>query len=394
MPENLPLAAAHARAHAVLTEEFGWQVPAHFGDPAAEYQAVQQGAAVFDVSHRGKVEVSGTDAGSFLHNLCTNDVRKLAPGFGCETFFTNAQARVLAHGFVYHLQLQNWPRPGDRREVYWLDLAPGSGDRLVRHLRPYIVSEQVELADVTRDYAKFHLAGPQAQAVLEKALRGDLGGLEELQDVERTFRNPSLLRPGTRPPEGAPQQATAMIRIPAMATCHIRRHSQLWLPGFDLVCQANRAETVWQHLTSAGTQPAGKEAFDALRIEAGTPLYGADVDETNLAPEAGRTPQAISYSKGCFLGQEPIVRIRDLGHVNRSLVGLKIEGADPVPRGARVFHEGKEAGQVTSAATSPRLGVVALAYVRREGQKPGTRLEVETATGRRAAEAMPLPFGQ
>jgi folate-binding protein YgfZ len=393
MPETTPLTAALERANAVMTEEFGWQVPAHFGDPAAEYQAAQTGAVLFDVSHRGKVEVSGPDAASFLQNLATNDVRRLAPGFGCETFFTNAQARVLGHGLAFHLVLQNWPKSGERRDVYWLDVAPGNGDKIARHMGHYLVSEQAAVADITREYAQIHLAGSQAPAVLEKALRGEVQ-LAELQDAERTFRNPSLLKPGARPPEGAAQQATAMIRIPAMATCHVRRHSQLWLPGYDIICQANRAETVWQYLAMAGAQPAGVEAFNALRIEAGTPVYGADIDETNLAPEVGRTPQAVSYSKGCFLGQEPIVRIRDLGHVNRTLVGLKIAGDADVPRGAKLFHEGKEAGQVTSVAKSPRLGTVALAYARRESQKPGTKVEVDTGAGRRPAEVKPLPFGE
>jgi len=163
------------------------------------------------------------------------------------------------------------------------------------------------------------------------------------------------------------------------------------LPGYDLVCQRAEAAALWQALMSAGARPAGLEAYEILRIEAGTPIYGIDIDETNLAPEVARTRQAISYAKGCYLGQEPIVRIRDLGHVNRSLVGITCGQA--VARGTRLFQDGKEVGQVTSAAQSPRLGAtVALAYVRRGSQQPGTELEVETGQERVGAVVVALPF--
>src|SRR5262249_2121769 len=118
-------------------------------------------------------------------------------------------------------------------------------------------------------------------------------------------------------------------------------------------------------------------------VEAGTPLYGADVTENNLAPEVGRTAQAISYTKGCYLGQEPIVRLRDLGHANRELTGLRIDGPEPAPAGAKLWREGKEVGQVTSSVYSPALGTaIALAYVRRGSTEPGTAVEVESGGGR------------
>jgi folate-binding protein YgfZ len=144
---------------------------------------------------------------------------------------------------------------------------------------------------------------------------------------------------------------------------------------------------------AAGVRPAGLETYHTLRVEAGTPLYGVDIDESNLAPEVGRTRQAISYTKGCYLGQEPIVRIRDLGHVNRSLLAVKIAAQEPVPRGTRLFREGKEVGQVTSSVVSPRLGAtLALAYLRRGSDNAGTALEVEAGGGRRAAEVVALPL--
>jgi folate-binding protein YgfZ len=128
-----------------------------------------------------------------------------------------------------------------------------------------------------------------------------------------------------------------------------------------------------------------------LRVEAGAPLYGVDVDETTFAPEVGRTPQAISYAKGCYLGQEPIVMARDRGQVNRTLLGLLLPGG-PVPRGSLLFREGKEVGRVTSSVLSPTRGGIALAYVRRGHQQPGTALEVEAGGQRHRAEVAALPF--
>src|SRR5439155_4477699 len=137
------------------------------------------------------------------------------------------------------------------------------------------------------------------------------------------------------------------------------------------------AVSFWQILTQAGARPAGKEAFEVLRVEAGVPRYGVEMNEERFVVEVGRTPQAISYSKGCYLGQEPIVMARDRGHVNRTLLGLKLNG-DPAPHGSLLHRDGKEVGRVTSSVVSPRLGAaVALGYLRRGCWEPGTAVEVE-----------------
>jgi folate-binding protein YgfZ len=174
----------------------------------------------------------------------------------------------------------------------------------------------------------------------------------------------------------------------------IRRQDLLGVPGFDLVFRRPlQGRDVWSVLSGRGIALAGREAYEALRIEAGTPAYGPDIDESILGPEVGRTAQAISYQKGCYLGQEPVCRIRDLGQVNRTLMGLQIPGDAPVPQGARLLRTGSEVGQVRSSALSPRIGArVALAYVRRGSQQPGTAVEVETPEGLWPAEVVALPF--
>jgi folate-binding protein YgfZ len=331
MPEHTPLYESAARAGAVFVDDSGWEVPGHFRGADEEYTAARENAALFDLSHHGKVEVTGADAGSFLHNLCTNDVRNLAAGAGCEVFFTTAKAKVVAHGYLFH--------EGD---AFRLDLAPGTAEKVLRHLDHFLISEQVEFADRTRELAQVHLAGPRAQALLPHA--------------------------------PAPRQ--------------VRRNDRLGVPGYDVLCPPGEAAPLWQALTGAGATPAGSQAFEALRIEAGTPRYGVDMDDNTFAPEAGRTAQAISYAKGCYLGQEPIVMARDRGQINRTLVGLALpEG--PVPPRTAVYRDGKEVGHVTSSAFSPRSGAgVALAYLRRGSQEAGTAVEVDVEGRRLPAQVV------
>jgi folate-binding protein YgfZ len=360
MAEHTPLYDVTEKGGAVFAEGAGWLVPAHFGDPAGEYRRARAGAGLLDVSPRGKVELTGPEAAQFLHNLCTNNVNDLALGAGCEAFLTTNKAKVVAPVDVYHVRLH------DGRDALWLDTPPGLAEKVLKHLDHFLISEQVEFADRTREFAQMHLSGPQATAVLEKALVDDVPELGELQHMVRTFG--------------------------ADATCHVRRHDVLGMPGYDVVCLAARAANVWQLLVRAGAKPAGREAYEVLRVEAGTPAYGVDLDENTFAPEVGRTARAISYTKGCYLGQEPIVMARDRGHVNRTLLGVKLP-AGPVPPGSLLFRDGKEVGRVTSSVVSPRMGTtVGLAYVRRGNQDPGTVLEVEAGGERRPAEVTPLPF--
>jgi folate-binding protein YgfZ len=359
MAEKTPLHEAAAQAGAVFADDAGWLVPAHFGAAGAEYARARAGAVLLDQSHRGKVELTGADAVSFLHNLCTNDVRNLAPGAGCEAFLTNVKAKVVAHALVYRQGEGGAP-------ALWLDLAPNMATKVIQHLDHFLISEQVEFADRSAEFAQVQLAGPQALAVLETAGEGAVPALAPLGHLARTLGG---------------------------AACQVRRHDPLGVPGYDILCRADEAGGLWRLLAGAGASPAGLEAYETLRIEAGTPRYGVDIDDDTFAPEVGRTPQAICYTKGCYLGQEPVVMARDRGHVNRTLRAVLLPGG-PVPRGSRLYRDGKEVGRVTSSAVSPRLAAaVGLAYLRRGSQEPGTAVEVEVEGQRRPAEVVTLPVG-
>ena len=356
-----PLHDITQEAGAVFIEQAGWTMPARFGDVAAEYQQVRTGAALFDVSNRGKVDATGKDAATFLHNLCTNDIENMPLGAGCEAFFCTARAKVVAHALIYHLLL-----PGNRH-AFWFDLAPGQAEKLIQHLDRFIISEEVEIADRTQGFCQVHLAGPNAKAVLERALADEIPDLEPLQHMERTF--------------GANVHA------------HIRRNDPLGVPGYDIVCLSNLGSGLWRMLSGSGAKPAGLEVYDMRRVEAGTPVYGVDIDENRFAFDVGRTAQAISYTKGCYLGQEPIVMARDrAGHAPRTLMGLRLAGDELVPRESKVFQGEEDVGFVTSRVKSPRLGVITLVYLRHGHQTPGTEVQVETASGRETATISALPF--
>jgi folate-binding protein YgfZ len=349
-------------AGAIYADDAGWSMPLRYGDAKAEYERARTGAAIFDVSHHGKIEVAGKEAPTFLHNMCTNDIVNMPLGAGCEAFFCNQKAKVIAHALIYHVRLAGGS------DAFWLDVAPGQAAKLMQHLDHFIIAEQVELSDKTGEFCQVHLAGPAARAVLTRALADEVPDLEPLLHMERTFG--------------------------ANVHSHIRRHDPLGVPGYDIVCLNALAPGLWRMLTESGAKPAGLVAYDVLRIEAGTPVYGRDIDEERFAFDVGRTAQAISYEKGCYLGQEPIVMARDrAGHAPRTLMGLKLADDQPASRGDKVFQASEEVGFVTSSARSYRLGrAVALGYLRHGHQTPGSAVEVRRAAGPVAAEVSALPI--
>ncbi|HEY2787017.1 MAG TPA: glycine cleavage T C-terminal barrel domain-containing protein [Fimbriiglobus sp.] len=330
-------------------------MPADFGDFRSEYQSALTAAAVFDTSAVGKVELAGPDAPKFLHNLCTNDVESLPLGGGCEAYLCDSRAKVQFAIWVYHV------RVGDRHAI-WVETTAGRNADLVKYLDRYLISEAVEIADVTDRCAQMHLAGPKAADILSAACGGVLPILELFQHMERTI---------------------------GPAACSVRRHDRLGVPGFDVVCPTDAAGKVWSSLTRAGAVPAGTSAFETLRIEAGTPLFGPDIDANRFVMEVARVERAVSYSKGCFLGQEPIVMARDrAGHINRAFLGMKVLDDGPVTSGTKLFRGDQEVGVITSSTDSPRLGCpVAVGYVRRGHQEKGTTL----TAGSQSVEVLGFP---
>ncbi len=297
-----------------------------------DYHAALTGAALFDPQVR-PVELIGPDAAQFLHNICTNDIKALPVGGGCEAFLCDARAKALFALWV--------ARTADGLV---LTTSPGRADALFAYLDRFLISERVELA-VRSDQVGLHLAGPMA---------GVLVGADDLAGYHHAERDLGG------------------------ATVRVRRFDRLGVPGFDLILPRAAEEAVASALFAAGAV-AGESAFDTLRIEAGTPSYGVDYDDTRFVMEVGGAARAVSYTKGCFPGQEPIVMARDrAGRVNRQFLGLKgLTDAVPTP-GAKLTRDSKEVGLVTSATRSPRLGApLALGYVHWQHVERGTVLDAD-----------------
>ncbi len=274
--------------------------------------------ALFDLGERAQIELRGNDCQSFLHNFCTNDIKKLSPGEGCEAFLTNIKGRILGHIIASATD-----------ESLWLDSEPGTSNFIVSHLDKYIITEDVSITDRSADFAPLLLVGPQAEAWLTTNIHD--------------FTSPNLCGQITSSLDGV--------------EVIVRRVGFTSQPSFEIIPSSEDVKHVWQSITDAGVQPASQDTFEALRIEAGYPRYGVDITDANLAQEANRTEQAISFTKGCYLGQEPIARLDALGHVNKGLRCLQLaDGPVPAPGTPVLSAAGDEVGQITSTALSPSSG--------------------------------------
>ncbi len=317
-------------------------LPLHFGNPREEYAAAATCAALLDWSDHGLIELTGNDRVTFLHGFCTNDIKRLTTGKGCEAFVTNVKGRILGH---------IWVEAGEA--ALRLDAGPGSPARLCAHLERYIINEDVAAADVSAEWGEFLVMGPSAAAISDDA--GDVAGLGPWQHIEAEgeFGQTRISR------RDVGGQSANVVGAPRAAL-----------------------GAIWDVLSRAGARPAGSAVWSALRIEAGLPIWGVDLTDENLAQEAGRTERAISFTKGCYLGQEPIARIDAMGHVNRELRSLRIAGASIPSPGARIFSDaaGSAAvGTVSSAAFSfGSKSAVAMAMLRSNASAPGTQVFVET----------------
>jgi folate-binding protein YgfZ len=319
----------------------------------AAYRAARSSAVVFELP-RSIVELTGPDAATFLHNLCTNDVKALAVGGGCEAFLTNHTARVVAHVAVVRLA----------DATYRLDAVPGQAETILAHLGRYLISEQVELADRTSDFAVLGVVGPQASNLVARALEAALPNLAPWHHATITAQGREI---------------------------GVRHHTALALPGYDLFVPVAAAAFLRERLTQAGAVAGGLPAYELLRVEAGFPAFGSDIDSHRFVVEVGRA-DAISYSKGCYLGQEPIVMARDRGHVNRLFLGVRAGPGPVLPKDSKLLQGDADSGQTTSSVFSPTLGeVIALAYIRRGMQESGTTLTVAENPGR-SVVVCSLPF--
>jgi len=342
-PRRSPLEAAHLSAGASMREQDGCVVAAHYGDAGAEYESVRggAGAGLFDLSSRGRVEVSGGEAVQFLNGMLTNDVAKLEDGAWMHAAFPNPQGRLLASVRVLR-----------RGDTFLFDTEAATYERVLKYLERYTLAGDFRVRDVTNETALLTVQGARASELVRAAL-GD-----EALNVERGRVSAARL-------EGAD---VTLVRATHTAE-----------DGFDLFVGAADARKLWDALTGAGARAAGFDALEVLRVEAGLPRYGVDSSDANVVLEVVDEGEAVSYTKGCYTGQEIIARIHWRGHVAKRLAGVIFarDAEPPADSTVRSCAEGREVGRITSTVFSPRLRrQVALAVIRYDSLAPGTELKV------------------
>ena len=322
-------------------------------DPSREYRAAREAVALFDRSSLGKVTVTGRDRRAFLQGMLTNDVKGLEPGQGAPAAFLDAHGKVMALLVVY--------AAADRLLI---ELPADMTEKTLQILDHFLISEKAYFEAADDAFAILSLQGPSARALLERLGGGPIE-LAPYAHAEVTVG-------------GAPVRVINRAEGPG--------------PGFHCWVAADQAERLRGAFLEAGAVPGGPEVLEVLRVEAGRPWYPQDVDDSVILPET-RLESLVSYTKGCYIGQETVARVKYRGHVNRALSGLVVDG-DRVPDpGARVTVEGKDVGRVTSAVHSIALGrPIALGYVRREHFDPGSAVTVVDAAGEQPARVAALPF--
>ncbi len=360
--DSLPLHEFHETFCATFLDLNGQEVVAHYGDSSAEHFALTQTAGVLDLSFRSRLCVLGADRQKFLNGQVTNNVKDLKPGQGCYAALITAKGKMQSDLNIYCLE----------NEIL-LDFEPGLASAVKERLEKYVIAEDAQLVDVAPHYALLSIQGPKAAAVI------------------------ASLELGLAIPEKL--MSSSKVQHSMLGEIYLTNQPRTGSTGFDLFVPTHAAPAVADKLIAAakelGGSPCGWQALELARIEAGIPRFGTDMDETNLPPEAGLDARAISYNKGCYIGQEVIARIRTYGQVAKTLRGLRL-AADlkklPV-KGDKLFLGEKEIGFITSAAFSPSLKAnIALGYIRREANKTSTELILQTADEKSAAQIVELPF--
>jgi folate-binding protein YgfZ len=304
-----------------------------------QYRALHEGAGVFPRTDRGRLLLRGQDRRSYLQGLLSNDIAALSPGSWCYATLLTAQGRMMSDMRVFELG-----------EAVLLDLEVAAVEAIRAHLDMFVITEDVTVEDVTATLAQVGLYGPHTGEILEAV---------KAQGVVPLYELPS---------------------------------SDVGVEGLDLVVPSAHAPGLVKALMTAGAVRISPETADATRIEAGIPRFLVDMDTATIPLEAGIEGRAISLTKGCYVGQEVIIRVlhRGGGRVAKKLVGLALDGsAHP---GDLLLSEGREIGRLTSAADSPALGKgLGLGYVHRDFVEPGTTLNVRTAAGEIPAAVIQLP---
>src|SRR6266849_1955542 len=365
---TLPLESTHVATGAAMIERDDWSIPANYGDVSIEYASVREsGAGLIDLSPRGRFLVSGSEAVQFLNGLITNDMKTLEVGRWMPAAFPNVQGRLVAAVRVIRLRDE-----GTDKNVYptfLIDTEAATHERVLKTIERFTLAGDFRVNDMTSQTAMLSVQGKKASSSVGTVLG------------EAAVVLPHAAGQITWQPTGSTAEVTVV------------NASHTGEDGFDLIVDNDHANSLWNALQRAGVQPVGYDALEILRIEAGVPRYGVDMDDTNIVTETN-LDDAVSYTKGCYIGQEIIARIKYSGHVAKKLSGLILEGEVSLENGAKILsQEEKEIGRVTSSTLSPYLArTVALGYVKYDYLAPGTPVKVSVGDDEIKGTIADLPF--
>jgi aminomethyltransferase len=324
---------------------------------STEYSAVRDGGAgVIDLSPRGRLLVSGSEAVMFLNGLITNDMKTLAMDSWMPAAFPNVQGRLIAAVRIIH-----------RADGFLIDTESVSRETVTKLLERFTAAGDFHLKNLTSETVMLSVQGRNAAAIIRQVLGVEAALVARAQVAVAQYENRGAV--------------------------NVIRATHTGEDGFDLFADANDGPALLESLIRAGGQPFSAEVAETLRIEAGIGRFGIDMDETKVITETN-LDEAVSFTKGCYIGQEIIARIKYRGHVAKKLTGVQLELEHAVENGAKILSpEEKEIGSVTSATVSPQLKHgIALAYVKYDYLEPGTKVKVVSGEDEYLGDIAELPF--
>jgi folate-binding protein YgfZ len=339
---DTPLAALHACAGAKLGVWFGCTLPDDFGDWRREYSFAKTSVALIDKNYRAYLSFTGPDRVRYLNAILTNNIKDLAPSHGNVSLLLNPQGHILA-------EIETYARP---EELFCVSYAM-IRERLIEVLDKFIIMDDVTLTDRTAKYGTLALEGPSAAQLARELTGVDIHAVSDLQSSE-----------------------TQVGSLP----CTVVRRTPGEFPGAEFLVDRELLEPLWKILAektrAASGGPVGYTALSALRLEQGVPWFGYDFGEKQIPHEAGLQDTHISYTKGCYTGQEIVERVRSRGQVNRRRVSLIFTGESLPAAGENLTVAGKEVGYVTRAAAPPALPFsIGMGYARKENNAHGSQLD-------------------
>ncbi len=354
------LHSRHADLGASFQEVTGWEMPAHYGDVEAEYRAVRQAVGLADLSHRGKVRVTGDDRVKWLQSVISNDILPLQPGQGRYSSFLTHKGKMLTYFRVYM-----------QPDAVMLEDVGEIGEATFQALRKFLLyGTKAKMDNCAETWGLLLVSGPKAAVVVKTAFGSEVADLKPVNFISATIGGQTAL---------------------------IIRTEETGELDYEVLVPADGLTAAWDRLLEAGRdsgiKPVGGLARETLRIEAGIPKAGPELNEEVVPPEANLEEKAFSLTKGCYPGQEVVARMDTYGSVRRRLTGFVLKDDVIPPHKSKIFSGDREVGWISSAVKSPHVGqVIALGFPLRDFSKPGTELTIEVEGQSFPATVQALPF--